>query len=108
MHLLLRATALVAFPGGYGTLDELFETLALVQARKLEPLPIVLVGEFYWRKALDFEFLVDEGVIDPEDLGLFWFGETAQGIWDSIVRWRLRQRAQFVVTVGDPNPAGVI
>ena len=89
MHLLLRATALVAFPGGYGTLDELFETLALVQARKLAPLPIVLVGESYWRKALNFEFLLDEGVIDPEDLGLFWFAETAQEIWESIVRWRL-------------------
>ena len=90
MHLLLRATALVAFPGGYGTLDELFETLALVQARKLEPLPVVLVGESYWRKALNFEFLVDEGVIDPADLGLFWFAETAQEIWDGIVGWRLR------------------
>jgi uncharacterized protein (TIGR00730 family) len=78
MHLLLRASALVAFPGGYGTLDELFETLALVQARKLEPLPIVLVGESYWRQALNFEFLVDEGVIEPEDLGLFWFAETAR------------------------------
>ena len=92
MHLLLRATALVVFPGCYGTLDELFETLALVQARKLERLPIVLVDESYWRKALDFEFLVDEGVIDREDLGLFWFAETAQEIWDSIVRWRLRKQ----------------
>jgi hypothetical protein len=94
MHLLLRATALVAFPGGYGTLDELFETLALVQARKIEPLPIVLVGESYWRKALNFELLVDEGVIDPEDLSLFWFAETAQEIWDGIVRWRLRNRPE--------------
>jgi uncharacterized protein (TIGR00730 family) len=90
MHLLLRATALVAFPGGYGTLDELFETLALVQARKLEPLPVVLVGESYWRKVLNFEFLVDEGVIDLADLELFWFAETAQEVWDGIVRWRLR------------------
>lgn len=94
MHLLLRATALVAFPGGYGTLDELFETLALVQARKIEPLPIVLVGESYWRKALNFEFLVDEGVVDPEDLRLFWFAETASETWDSIVRWRLRAAAR--------------
>jgi uncharacterized protein (TIGR00730 family) len=87
MHLLLRATALVAFPGGYGTLDELFETLALVQSRKLAPLPIVLVGERYWRRVLDMDFLLDEGVIEPEDLGLFWFAETAQEIWDGIVRW---------------------
>lgn len=87
MHLLLRATALVAFPGGYGTLDELFETLALVQSGKLAPLPIVLVCERYWRSALNLDFLVDEGVIDPKDLDLFWFAETAQEIWDSIVRW---------------------
>ena len=89
MHLLLRATALVAFPGGYGTLDELFETLALVQARKLLPLPIVLVGEQYWRNVLNLDFLVDEGVIDQEDLGLFWFAETARDTWDGIVRWHI-------------------
>lgn len=90
MHLLLRATALVAFPGGYGTLDELFETLDLVQSRKLTPLPIVLVGERYWRRVLDMQFLLDEGVIEREDLGLFRFAETAREIWEGIVGWRLR------------------
>ena len=87
LHFLLRAKALVAFPGGYGTFDELFETLTLVQTRKIEPVPIVLVGERYWREAINFDFLVDEGVIDPEDRELFWFAESAQEIWDGIQHW---------------------
>src|SRR5215469_10977030 len=87
MHLLLRAKALVAFPGGFGTLDELFEVLTLVQTRKIKPVPIVLVGEEYWRRAFDVGFLVDEGVIDAEDHKLFWFAETAQEIWDGILHW---------------------
>src|SRR5215470_9599084 len=87
MHLLLRAKALVAFPGGFGTMDELFEVLTLVQTRKIKPLPIVLVGEHYWRRAFDVGFLVDEGVIDAEDRELFWFAETAREIWDSILHW---------------------
>jgi predicted Rossmann-fold nucleotide-binding protein len=78
---------LVAFPGGYGTFDELFEVLTLVQTRKIKPLPIVLVGEDYWRRAFDMEFLVDEGVIDAEDRELFWFAETATEIWDGILHW---------------------
>ena len=87
LHFLLRAKALVAFPGGYGTFDELFETLTLVQTRKIAPLPIVLVGEEFWRRAIDFEYLIDEGVIELEDRELFWFAETAQEIWDGILRW---------------------
>jgi uncharacterized protein (TIGR00730 family) len=87
LHFLLRAKALVAFPGGYGTFDELFEVLTLVQTRKIKPLPIVLVGEDYWRRAFDIGFLVDEGVIDPEDSELFWFAETASEIWDGIRYW---------------------
>ncbi len=67
MHFMLRAKALVAFPGGFGTLDELFEGLTLVQTKKIEPLPIILFGEDYWRKMIDFEFMVSEGTIDPED-----------------------------------------
>jgi uncharacterized protein (TIGR00730 family) len=86
-HFLLRAKALVAFPGGYGTFDELFEVLTLVQTRKIKPIPIILVGENYWRRAVDLDFLVDEGVIDQEDRELFWFAETAQEIWDGILHW---------------------
>jgi uncharacterized protein (TIGR00730 family) len=87
LHFLLRAKALVAFPGGYGTLDELFEVLTLVQTRKIKPIPIVLVGKSYWRCAVDLDFLVDEGVIDREDRELFWLAETAQETWDGILHW---------------------
>jgi hypothetical protein len=87
MHFLHRAKALVAFPGGFGTMDELFEVLTLVQTRKIKPVPVVLVGEEYWRRAVDVGFLADEGVIDDEDRELFWFAETASEIWDSILLW---------------------
>jgi uncharacterized protein (TIGR00730 family) len=87
LHFLLRARALIAFPGGYGTLDELFEVLSLAQTRKIEPVPVILVGERYWRRAFDPEFLVDEGVIDPEDRSLFQYAETAEEIWSGIVKW---------------------
>lgn len=87
LHFVQRARALVAFPGGYGTLDELFETLTLVQTRRIHPVPVVLVGEQYWRRVIDFDFLVDEGLIDPEDRDLFWYAETADDIWDGIRRW---------------------
>jgi hypothetical protein len=68
-------------------MDELFEVLTLVQTRKIKPVPIVLVGEEYWRHAFDVGFLADEGVIDAEDRELFWFAETAQEIWDGIRHW---------------------
>jgi uncharacterized protein (TIGR00730 family) len=87
LHFLLRARALVAFPGGFGTFDELFETLTLVQTRKIKPMPVILVGEAYWRRAVDLDFLLAEGAIDAEDRELFWFAETAQEIWDGIVHW---------------------
>ena len=87
LHFLLRAKALVAFPGGFGTLDELFETLTLIQTRKIEPIPVVLVGEDYWRRAFDIDYLLDEGVIDAEDLDLFWFAEEAGEVWEGILSW---------------------
>ncbi len=87
LHFMLRARALVAFPGGFGTCDELFQTLTLAQTRTMKPVPVVLVGESYWRRAIDFEFLADEGLIDPEDKELFWFAETAGEVWDGIRRW---------------------
>ncbi len=87
LHFMLRARALVAFPGGFGTLDEIFELLTLVQTRKMVPVPVVLVGEAYWRKVLDLDFLVEQGTIDPEDRELFWFAETAEEIWHGILHW---------------------
>jgi uncharacterized protein (TIGR00730 family) len=87
LHFVLRARALVAFPGGYGTLDEVFETLTLIQTRKIAPMPVVLVGQSFWKKAVNINFLVDEGVIDAEDRDLFWYAETAEDIWLSINKW---------------------
>ncbi len=92
LHFLQRARALVAFPGGYGTFDEMFEILTLIQTRKIKPIPIVLVGEDYWKRAVDFDFLVEEGVIDIEDRELFWFAESAQDIWRGIQDWERLDR----------------
>ncbi len=87
LHFLKRAMALVAFPGGYGTMDELFETLTLIQTRSIAPLPVVLVGESFWRQAINVDFLVSEGVIAAEDRDLFWYAETAEEVWQGIQRW---------------------
>lgn len=87
LHFLLRARALVIFPGGFGTMDELFETLNLVQCRRIEPLPVVLVGRQFWQRAVDLEFLAAEGLIDSEDRQLYSYAETAQQVWDRIVGW---------------------
>ena len=84
LHFLLRARAMVAFPGGFGTFDELFETLTLVQTRKVRPMPIVLVGRAYWRRAVDFDFLVREGMIAARDRRLMRFADTAAQIWDAV------------------------
>ncbi|MDF2235451.1 TIGR00730 family Rossman fold protein [Albimonas sp. CAU 1670] len=92
MHFMQRARALVAFPGGFGTFDELFETLTLLQTRKADPLPVVLVGRAFWSRAVDFDFLVDEGVIAPEDLELFVYAETAGEIRDHIAGWYAARR----------------
>jgi hypothetical protein len=96
LHLVKRAKALVAFPGGFGTLDELFETLTLIQTRKIRPIPVVLVWETFLRGIVDFERMVEEGVIDPEDSELFWFAETAQDVWDGIVEWHRAARDPLV------------
>ena len=82
MHFLMRAKALVVFPGGFGTLDELFEVLTLIQTRKIKPIPVLLFGRDYWRKIINFEGLVEEGVINPEDLKIFTLVETAEEAWE--------------------------
>ncbi len=84
MHFLLRARALVVFPGGYGTLDELFETLTLVQTGKIEPLPILLFGREYWERLINFRMLVDEGMIDEADLDRFAFVDDVDTAWEII------------------------
>jgi uncharacterized protein (TIGR00730 family) len=87
LHFLLRARALVAFPGGFGTLDEVFETLTLVQTGTIKPLPVILVGEEFWRRAFDPDFLVSEGVISSQDRQLFCYAEAAEDIWAEICDW---------------------
>jgi uncharacterized protein (TIGR00730 family) len=84
MHFMMRAKALVAFPGGFGTLDELFEVLTLVQTRKAKPVPIFLYGSEYWKRLINFDVLVDEGAISPEDTKLFKYVDDPQVTWDAI------------------------
>jgi hypothetical protein len=84
MHFVLRARALVVFPGGYGTLDELFETLTLIQTGKVRPVPVLLFGRGYWDRIIDFDALVDEGTIEPRDRDLIRFVETADEAWACI------------------------
>jgi uncharacterized protein (TIGR00730 family) len=85
MHFLLRAKALVAFPGGWGTMDELFETLTLLQTKTVVGITVVLVGRAFWERLLNWPMLVEEGLISPQDLCLFRYAETAQEAWDIIL-----------------------
>ena len=85
MHLAMRANALVVFPGGFGTFDELFEILTLRQTQKAPPIPIVLVDEAYWRSVINFDVLVQHGMIKREDLKLFRFAEDAEAIWGTLL-----------------------
>ncbi len=85
MHFLLRAKALVAFPGGFGTLDELFETLTLIQTKKVTGVTIVLMGQSFWERLINWDMFVDYGLISPGDLKLFHYAETAQEAWDLLV-----------------------
>jgi len=84
MHLLMRAKSLVAFPGGFGTLDELFETLTLIQTQKVQSLPVLLFGQAFWERAINFDALVEEGTIATKDLELFEYVETAEDAWEKI------------------------
>jgi uncharacterized protein (TIGR00730 family) len=90
MHLAMRANALAIFPGGYGTLDELFELLTLLQTGKAPKAPVVLFGEAYWRRIVNFDALAEEGMIAPEDLDLFDFADDAEEGWEKLVRRGLR------------------
>ena len=81
MHFLIRARALAIFPGGFGTLDELFDALTLIQTRKIEPMPVLMFGGAFWRKVINFEAMADEGVISPEDLSLIRYVDTPEEAW---------------------------
>jgi len=84
MHFMMRAKALVAFPGGFGTLDELFEVITLVQTKKAKPVPIILFGSDYWKRLLNLDVMLEEGVISAEDLALFQYVDDPQLAWDTI------------------------
>jgi len=87
MHFMMRAKALLAFPGGFGTLDELFEVITLVQCKKAKPVPILLFGSDYWKRLINLEVLVEEGAISPEDLDLFQYVDDPQVAWQQIVKF---------------------
>jgi uncharacterized protein (TIGR00730 family) len=86
-HFILRAAALVVFPGGFGTLDELFDTLCLRQTRRMQQIPVILYGRNYWDSVINFRQLADEGVVDDEDLKLIDYAETPQEAWDIIAKF---------------------
>lgn len=87
MHFLLRARAVAVFPGGYGTFDEMFELLTLIQTGKVRPLPILLFGRDYWNRVVNFEAMVEEGVIAPHDLDLIHWSEDANEAWEFVRRF---------------------
>jgi uncharacterized protein (TIGR00730 family) len=84
MHFMMRAKALVAFPGGFGTLDELFEVMTLVQTRKARPVPILLFGSTFWKSLISMDVLLQEGTISPDDLQLFHYVDTPEAAWEAI------------------------
>ncbi|MFZ5748886.1 MAG: LOG family protein [Pseudomonadota bacterium] len=84
MHFLLHARAVAVFPGGFGTFDESFELLTLIQTGKIEPIPVLFYGKEFWNRVVNFEALCDEGVISPRDLKLFHFVETAEEGWEIV------------------------
>ncbi|TFF19944.1 LOG family protein [Jiella endophytica] len=84
MHFLLRAKAMAIFPGGFGTMDELFEALTLIQTKRMQKIPVILFGESFWKRVISFEALVEAGTIAPDDLELLTFAETAEDGWQAI------------------------
>ncbi|MEM7202694.1 MAG: TIGR00730 family Rossman fold protein [Planctomycetota bacterium] len=84
MHFLMRAKAMVAFPGGFGTMDELFETLTLIQTQRMDPIPVILFGRDYWERLVNWDMFVEEGTISPKDLKLISYAETAEEVWKQV------------------------
>lgn len=87
MHFLLRAKAVCIFPGGFGTFDELFEALTLIQTGKIKPMPVILFGSEHWKKLIDWGYLAETGLIGPNDLDLITFCDTAEEAWDAICKF---------------------
>lgn len=95
-HFILRAAAVVLFPGGFGTLDEMFETLTLRQTHRMQPVPIILFGRDYWSKVINFQYMADEGVISDDHLALFTWAETPEEAWQQIVEFHERRKSTGV------------
>ena len=98
MHFMMRAKAVAVFPGGFGTMDELFETLTLIQTGRMEHVPVVLFGRPFWERVIDIDFLAEQGTISPGDEKLITFVDTAQEAWDAI--------AAFYDLSGNGTPSG--
>jgi uncharacterized protein (TIGR00730 family) len=94
MHFLLRARAVAVFPGGFGTFDEMFELLTLIQTGKVRPLPILLYGREFWKRVVNFEALVEEGVISERDLDLITWCETAEEGWAHVCDYYAAEEAK--------------
>ena len=92
-HFILRAAAVVLFPGGFGTLDEMFETLTLRQTHRMQPVPIILFGRDYWSKVINFQYMADEGVVSDDHLALFTWAETPEEAWQQIVEFHERRKS---------------
>jgi uncharacterized protein (TIGR00730 family) len=92
LHFMQRSKALVVFPGGYGTLDELFDLLTLIQTEKSPRIPVILICKSFWNRIINFEYLFEEGVITKKDLDIFVFAETAKEAWDIILKWHKKKK----------------
>ncbi len=92
LHFMQRAKALVVFPGGFGTMDELFEVLTLIQTKKTPPIPVILLGKEYWNRMIDFEFLQEEDAIDTHDLDIVSYVDNAEEAWQTILRWHKKNK----------------
>jgi len=95
MHLAMRANALVVFPGGFGTLDELFEILTLRQTDKAPPIPIVLFDEAYWRSVINFDVLIEHGMVKASDMNLFAFADDAETVWAKLLEGGLKPNCEI-------------
>ena len=93
MHFMQRAKAYIAFPGGFGTFDELFEALTLIQTKIIDPMPIILFGTEHWKRMVDWDYLAECGLIGPNDLDLLTFCDTAEDAWNAIADFYAKEKA---------------
>ena len=95
-HFFQRAKAMVVYPGGFGTMDELFELLTLIQTKSMKQIPVIMVGKQWWSNIINFAFLIEEGVISEKDLEIFTIVDNAQDAWNSIKNWYITRKKLFL------------